>query len=300
MKKNVLFGVLSLGLLLAVISCDNGNADFDVIDVDPTVELGAMNGLVEGETFTIDITLGDGAEGSSTSTLASGNWDISAGGTQSASGTLTPSGDNWTGTISASGLTAGNYTITVTATDSNGNTGTASGDITIAAAIPDITGTWMTESVPGALRVGPNPGAGDWWAIPAGDIVIRACYFDDTYTFNADGTFTIVMGADTWLEGWQGAGGNSCSAPAAPHDGSGSYTYSFNGTTLTVNGAGAFLGLPKVTNSGELGNHIAANAVPASISYNVFSVTDDGTNMRMEIRIETVAGVHWTYSLIKQ
>lgn len=299
MKNKFLSSLLSLALVVAVASCDNGNADFDIVDVEPTITIGAFDGLVEGGTFTLAITFNDGAEGSTTSTLASGAWNIVSGGAQVASGTLTPSGDNWDGTITANGLSAGDHTITVTATDTNGNTGTATADFTIASAIPDITGTWVIEPIAGSLSVGPNPGSGEWWAIPDADVTARACFYDDTYTFAADGSFTIDVGADTWLENWQTNAGDFCGAPIAPVNG-GSFTYSFNGATLTVNGTAAYLGLPKVTNAGELGNHIGATDFQSSITYQVQSVTETGSELRMELRIETTAGVHWTFRLIRQ
>ncbi|MBO3697505.1 hypothetical protein [Roseivirga sp. E12] len=298
MKNKFLLSLMSLAIVVAVASCDNGNADFSVVDVEPSITLGAMDGLVEGGTFTLSVTFSDGAEGSTTSTLASGTWNIVSGGAQVANGTLTPTGDNWDGTISATGLTAGDHTITVSATDTNGNTGTASTDFTVASAIPDITGTWTMEPVAGSLAVGPNPGSGEWWSISAGDVTTRACFYDDTYTFGSDGSFTIAVGADTWIEGWQG-GGDACGAPVAPVNG-GSFTYSFNGASLTVNGSASYLGLPKVTNAGELGNHIGATDFQASITYQVQSVTESNGELRMELRIETVAGVHWTFRLIRQ
>ncbi len=53
----------------------------------------------------------------------------------------------------------------------------------------------------------------------------RACLFDDIFRFGADGSFTNVMGDETWLEPWQGAAAESCGAPVAPHDGSYAATY---------------------------------------------------------------------------
>lgn len=298
MKTKILSGILSLAVLLTVSSCNNGNADFDVVDIAPSIEFGAFDGLVEGSTFSVAVTFTDGAEGSTVSTLASANWSITLNGTQVASGNLSPTGDSWMGTIQANGLTAGDHIISITATDSNGNSDTANANFTVASAVPDITGTWVMEPIAGSLAVGPNPGSGDWWSISAGDVTTRACFYDDTYTFTANGDFIIDVGTDTWLEGWQ-AGFDGCGAPIAPVNG-GTFTYSFNGQTLTVNGNAAYLGLPKVTNAGELGNHIGATDFQSAITYEVFSVTESGSDLRMELRIETVAGVHWTYRLIRQ
>ena len=107
---------------------------------------------------------------------------------------------------------------------------------------------------------------------------------DDVYSFNTDGSFVNDMGADTWLEGWQGAEG--CGAPVAPFDGSNASTYSYDAAagTLTVYGLGAHIGLPKVNNDGELDN--VANAV-SSITYTVTAISDTA---RCRILILAVAG----------
>ncbi|MFT6872757.1 MAG: hypothetical protein ACJAVN_001769 [Roseivirga sp.] len=293
MKNKFLSSLMSLALLAAVASCDNGNADFSVVDTDPTVEIGALTGVVEGETFTAALTFGDGAEGSSVSTLASGSWSITSGGAEVASGTLAPAGDNWTGALSATGLVEGDHSLTVSATDSNGNTGSASTDFSIVGAIADITGTWILKPAAGSVRVGSFSGGGDYFSFPAGFVTDRACYYDDTYTFNADGSFVIDMQTQTFLEDWQGTN-FACAAPAAPYV-SGTYGYSFNGQTMVVTGAGAFIGLPKVHNTGELPN---VPQVGTSITYEVASATT--TTMDLRIRVGGDGAGWWTYELIKQ
>ena len=55
------------------------------------------------------------------------------------------------------------------------------------------------------MGVGPNQGDMGWWSNNEADVTLRACLFDDIYAFNADGSFQNIQGADTWLEGWQGA-----------------------------------------------------------------------------------------------
>ncbi|MDP6033639.1 MAG: lamin tail domain-containing protein, partial [Candidatus Marinimicrobia bacterium] len=93
-----------------------------------------------------------------------------------------------------------------------------------------LAGTWKMAPEAGALFVGPNPGDDSWWSNSADDVVIRACYFDDDYVFNADGSFNNVQGDETWLEYWQhlsdtnGDGSvdyddDHCGAPVYPHDG---------------------------------------------------------------------------------
>ena len=132
---------------------------------------------------------------------------------------------------------------------------------------PMVEGTWKMAPMPGALRVGPAPYSGDWWANSADDVQIRACYFDDHFVFNADGSFQNVLGDETWLEWWQGVDAEQCGMPVYPHDGSNPATWDFNEETgqITLTGMGAYLGLPKAVNAGELPNV----DVPESVTYNV-------------------------------
>ena len=59
------------------------------------------------------------------------------------------------------------------------------------------------------------------------------------------------MDGNTWVEAWQDGTGDGCRAPVTPHSG-GNFTYTYTNGILTVNGLGAHLGLPKVTNTGEI------------------------------------------------
>ena len=164
--------------------------------------------------------------------------------------------------------------------------------IPLASAIGQIEGTWKLAAEAGALAVGPSLGNLSWFQSTAADINTRACLFDDEYVFNADGTFQNILGEDTWLEGWQGAS-EGCGAPVAPHDGSGSYTWTEGAGTVTVNGTGAFLGLAKVHNAGELAN--PGEAV-ASITYNL-TLTNDGNRMTLNINF---GGGVWQFILDKE
>jgi hypothetical protein len=156
-----------------------------------------------------------------------------------------------------------------------------------------IQGTWKVASEPGAIGVGPSSGDKSWFSIDATGVTTRACYFDDTYVFGANGSFSNVLGGSTWLEGWQGTV-DACGTPVAPHDGSGSATYVYDSAagTITLTGNGAYLGLPKATNTGELPNV----AVPNS---RVYSVTLSNGNNIMELVIEAGSGVFWHFKLIR-
>jgi hypothetical protein len=155
-------------------------------------------------------------------------------------------------------------------------------------------GTWKLAAEAGSLKVGPTSGSGDWWSIDAAGVAERACYYDDEYVFGTGGTFTNVLGTDTWVEAWQGIAADACSTPVAPHDGSNAATFIYDevNNKLTINGLGAYIGLPKANNAGELPNV----AVPNAITYDV---TLSNNNTEMEIIIESGSGVFWTYKLVK-
>ncbi|MEF3079862.1 hypothetical protein [Winogradskyella poriferorum] len=155
-----------------------------------------------------------------------------------------------------------------------------------------VAGTWVLAPEAGALAVGPALGDTSWWSCDAACVGDRACQYDDQFVFGSDGSFTNVLGADTWVEGWQG-GSDACGTPVAPYDGTASATYTYNESagTITINGTGAYIGLPKANNEGELPNV----AVPSTITYNV-SLENSTT---MNVHIESGAGVFWQYKLVK-
>ena len=70
--------------------------------------------------------------------------------------------------------------------------------------------------IPAALAVGPTQGDGSWWSNSAGDLTTRACLFDDSITFDANGNFMHYMDGSTWLETWQGVAAEACGTPLAP------------------------------------------------------------------------------------
>lgn len=158
------------------------------------------------------------------------------------------------------------------------------------APVSPLAGIWKMSETAGSLGVGPTVGDISWFNCDAGCIATRACYFDDTYVFGSDGSFTNNLGTESWIEGWQG-GGDACGTPVAPYDGNATATYSYDAAagSLTLNGKGAYLGIPKANNLGELPNV----AVPDAITYNVTMV--DANNM--DVYIESGAGVFWQFKL---
>lgn len=159
-----------------------------------------------------------------------------------------------------------------------------------------LAGSWIIAPETRALKVGPTAGSDAWWYLNkfGDDISARACYLNDKYVFDEAGSFKNVLGSETFLETWQGVASAQCGAPVAPHDGStnATYVYNQNAGTITLNGQGAYLGLPKVANGYELPN----GPVPSSITYNV-SFSDNGNIMTLSINFG--AGF-WTYKLIKE
>lgn len=150
----------------------------------------------------------------------------------------------------------------------------------------------------GSLGVGPEPGDTSWFACDDACVAERACYFDDDYVFSGDGTFQNVLGDETWVEAWQGTDPDACGAPVFPHDGMGTASWTYDGDevggTLTIDGVGAYVGLPKANNSGELSSPVDA---PASIIYNV--TFENSSTVLVEVEAGTGDGVWWSYKLIQ-
>ncbi len=159
-----------------------------------------------------------------------------------------------------------------------------------------VAGSWVMAPQAGAFGVGPARGSTEWFTSGAGDVTTRACFFDDEYVMNEDGSFQNVMGDATWLEPWQGSDPESCGTPIAPHDGSGAATYVFNATdgTLTVSGNGAFMGLAKAINGSEL---TSPSEAADEIVYQA-TLSDDMNSMMLEIEI--AGGGWWTFNMIRK
>ncbi len=157
-----------------------------------------------------------------------------------------------------------------------------------------LAGTWKMAPEAGSLKVGPSAGSGAWWSIDAAGVTQRACYYDDTFVFSSNGSFSNVLGSETWIEKWQGIAADGCGAPVSPHNGPTGSTYLYDAVakTLTITGKGSYIGIPKANNAGELPNV----AVPNSIVYNV-TLTDN--NNTMNVVIESGSGVFWSYKLVR-
>ncbi len=297
MKKSIQQIAMIILVTVMMVACDNGFSDVPIVDNAPSISLGTItSGTTEGEDFKINVTVKDAQEGSKISQLGLLEYVITKGGTATKSGSEALTG--WSQTVSITipkGFSPGDYNLDVTVSDSNGNKNVANQSFKVAPAKPafDITGVWTMAPVARALAVGPAPGDGQWFSSSAADVVTRACFFDDKYTFKADGTFTIDLGSQTWLETWQGVGVDGCGTPVAPYNG-GNFTYTYTSAALTLIGKGAHVGLAKVNNAGEIPNVPA----PDQISYTIVDQTKVGDTRNMTLRIQAGNGVWWDFKLI--
>ena len=152
--------------------------------------------------------------------------------------------------------------------------------------------TWVIAPEAGALKVGPGMDDGSWWENSTADVTVRACFFDDEYVFNADGSFNNVLGDETWVEAWQGVESDGCGTPVYPHNGTNAATWEYNETdgTITLNGVGAFLGIPKAYTGGEL---TSPEDAPESITYDIYN-TDESA---LTVTVSSGSG-YWTFKLV--
>jgi len=189
-----------------------------------------------------------------------------------------------TGSVDTS--TAATYTLAYTATDTAGNSSTATREVTVlspkaALSIATLTGNWSLTREAGALALGSTADDLTWWSNSEIDVWLRACLFDDVYTFGADGTFSQILGSDTWLEPFQGVDSEGCGVPVSPHDGNfENGSYQVGDSSITINGTGAHIGLAKVVNSGELES---SSAAAESITYTVSNLADDGNSITLQV-----------------
>ena len=138
---------------------------------------------------------------------------------------------------------------------------------------------------------------------------MRECYTDDLLTFGADGSFSIDFQNFTWIENWQTGDSTSyCGNPADENvigiNPNGQFTYQvslpsedgLNGVTdaqLTLFGVGAYIGVPKAYNGGEIADPQGnINIDPNSIMQRTYTyrLFDENTMMvSMDI-----GGGYWT------
>jgi PKD repeat protein len=162
--------------------------------------------------------------------------------------------------------------------------------------------TWKLAPIAGSLWVGPPGGAQTWWAIGATAATDRPCAYNDEWVFKADGSVEYDTKGDIWAETYMGVAADGCfpesvltGAQAAW--GSGTHAFTLTPATATapdqlkMEGLGAFIGLPKAANGGEVFSPIN------SITYDILWTNEDANGVRtMEIEVNWGTGL-WRYTL---
>ncbi|MDY0343189.1 MAG: PKD domain-containing protein [Lentimicrobium sp.] len=169
--------------------------------------------------------------------------------------------------------TGGNYKVILTA--KNADNASATFDQTIEIKDPnsalgllagESSKTWKLFREGTCMGVGPNAEAArSWWSLD--NTGIRPCIYYHTFTFNTDGSFVFddkgsFWGEDKMFDGtpvfgtcFEAIASNMINANGADVSSllSGTYTYTYEPTTneVTLMGKGAWMGLAKLTTTGE-------------------------------------------------
>lgn len=174
---------------------------------------------------------------------------------------------------------AGTYSVVLTASNSDGKSASRTEEVNVVDPNQQLTilagadsRTWYIQREGIVAGIGPEPGQNDWWSFGGvTPLAERPCVLDDQYIFHRDGKFEfnsngtlfvdgtanggwIINGEDT--EGCQdesaaGVWGDNSDREAFGNGGD--YTFDLDNTnsTLTLNGAGAYIGLAVKTADGD-------------------------------------------------
>lgn len=158
------------------------------------------------------------------------------------------------------------------------------------------------------LQVGPEDFSQIWWAYGLNEPVgTRACIMEEEYIFGLDGTYTYDSKGSVYADVgvWNADIHEQCVDANDPAQmtgvngedlsawGSGDFTYDFDPTagTLTLNGLGAHVGLPKVATNEEV-------TVPVnSVTYSVISLETSGPVDKLVLQT-TIPGGYWQFFLV--
>lgn len=203
----------------------------------------------------------------------------------------------------------GNYTVTLTAINSADVEHTYSQSIEITdpnEALKLLTGetskTWKLYREGVSMSLGPdetNPAG--WWAGLQNDGA-RPCLYEQTFTFGLDGSFVFDDGGEFWGEFgvFDDTEVFEICFPAEPanmvnKDGedvsawlSGTYTFEYEPATgvLTLNGDGAWIGIPKLGPAGE-------SIVPLSSTSCTIEITEESGYDLMTVAFDYGDGGYW-------
>ena len=193
------------------------------------------------------------------------------------------------------------YTIVVTASAVGYLNGSASQEVAVDFTEPDPSpaeGRWVLLHNAGALGVGPAVEDFSWWSNSLGDVMTRACLFDDVFVFDADGTFQSIPGDQTWVEPNFGNNPEGCAETIAPWNGAakGSWVHDEEQNTITISGAGSYLGLFKIGESVQLETGSTADE---TITYTNVSFSDDGNTMTV-LKVIADGSTFWRFIFAKE
>lgn len=291
MKKTIYqIGIWSL-MLLAFVACKED----DVVDEDPIASFGAT---VSSEDFlTYDFT-------NASQNYVSSTWDFGDGSEVSTE-------ENPTHTFPG----PGSYEVTLTVV--NGVDVEANKTETIVIEDPlaaqralfgDDGKTWqlLADASTGVnpIQVGPNDRSQVWYSVGGTDpVCIRSCIFDDTWTFNPDGTYTFENNGDFWAEGgvWAEPGcfdtsveGSFVGADGQDLSGwdSGTHEFQYDASNQTITINGGFIGLSKAATNGEV------TEPQESVTYSVTKLVEANVDtLVLETNLEE-AGGYWQFTLV--
>ncbi len=214
----------------------------------------------------------------------------------------------------------GTYTVVLTATNST-TSHDISKEITVVdpnQAVKGLTGetskTWKLlrdfADPEYPLSVGPASRSEIWWAYGREDpIGARPCLMEEEYIFHVDGKYEYNSNGSVFADYgiWSGDVAGQCVDETDPSQmvgangddlsawGSGMFTFDYDASaaTLTVNGLGAHIALPKVATNDEVGSPQSA------VTYQVISLETDGPvdKLVLETTLAT-AGGYWQFVLV--
>ena len=163
------------------------------------------------------------------------------------------------------------------------------------------TKTWKLNPDKGALWVGPADLSQTWWQNELTELAVRPCAWNDEWTFNSDLSMIYDTKGDMWAEDYMGfnflcINENELSEALKPWA-SGNHHFSIDNSvsppTITLQGLGAYIGLPKVGNGAEL------KAPVASTTYTITQFKHEATRDFLELTINFGAGV-WRFQLVSK